>query len=113
MPIVTINHKEAAALTELGKLREALPEIVSRAVDCPEEPYDGALRPGDINMIVTASLAPSEPLDYVIEIRTRRTDSRGANLQERSEAISSALGALGLRNFGVWLQLQEAAWAQK
>ena len=112
MPIITINHKEAASLPELGKLRQALPEIVSRAVECPEEPYDGALKPGDINMVVTASLARSEPLDYVIEIRTRRTDSRSANLQERSDAISSALGALGLRNFGVWLQLQEAAWAQ-
>jgi len=112
MPIVTINHKEAAVLPELRKLRQALPEIVSRAVECAEEPYDGTLKPGDINMIVTASLAATEPLDYVIEIRTRRTDSRSANLQERSEAISSALGALGLRNFGVWLQLQEAAWAQ-
>jgi hypothetical protein len=83
-----------------------------RAVECPEEPYDGALNPGDINIIVTASLALTEPLDYVIEIRTRRTESRSANLQERSDAISSALGALGSQNFGVWLQLQGAAWAQ-
>jgi hypothetical protein len=112
MPIVTINHKDATSLPEIARLRQALPEIVSRAVECPEEPYDGALKPGDINLIVTASLAPTEALDYVIEIRTRRTDSRSANLQERSDAISSALGALGLRNFGVWLQLEEAAWAQ-
>lgn len=112
MPIVTINHKAAASLPELEKLRQALPEIVSRAVECPEEPYDGALKPGDISMIAAASLAATEPLDYMIEIRTRRTDSRSANLQERSNAIRSALEALGLRNFGVWLQLQEAAWAQ-
>jgi hypothetical protein len=112
MPIVTINHKEPAVLSELAKLRESLPEIVSRAVECPEEPYDGTLKPGDINMIVTASLAPTEPLDYVIEIRTRRTDTRSVNLEDRSDAIRSALGELGLRNFGVWLQLQEAAWAQ-
>src|SRR6059058_5224955 len=98
MPIVTVSHKEAASLTELGELRRALPEIVSRAVECPEEPYDGELKRGDINMIVSASLAPSERLDYVIDIRTRRTDSRSGNLQERSEAIRSALEALGLRN---------------
>jgi hypothetical protein len=112
MPIITINHKETASVPELEKLRQALPAIVSRAVECPEEPYDGVLKPGDINVIVTPSLALAEPLDYLIEIRTRRTESRSANLQERSDAVSSALGALGLRNFGVWLQLQEAAWAQ-
>jgi hypothetical protein len=111
MPIIAINHKEAASTPELEKLRTVLPEIVSRAVECPKEPYDGVLKPGDINMIVTASLAPTEPLDYVIEIRTRRTESRSANLQERSDAVSTAVRKLGLSNFGVWLQLQDAAWA--
>jgi hypothetical protein len=112
MPIVTINHKQTPARSELRKLRQALPEIVSQALACPEEPYDGALKAGDVNMIVLPSLAPTEPLDFVIEIRTRRTDSRSTNLEERTGEISSALGALGLRNFGVWLQLHEAAWAQ-
>jgi hypothetical protein len=112
MPIVTIHHKEQVSLPELRKLRDTLPEIVSRAVDCPEEPYDGTLRSGDMNMIVIASLAPNEALDYVIEIKTRQTDSRIANLQERADAISSALGALELWNFGVWFELHQAAWAQ-
>lgn len=112
MPIVTINHKESAPNSELERLRKALPEIVSRAVECPEEPYDGVLKPGDINTTLTASLLPTEALDYVIEIQTGRTDSRSSNLKERSEAISSAIQALGLHDVGVWLQLQEAAWSQ-
>jgi hypothetical protein len=113
MPIVTINHKEAAPLAELEKLRQDLPEIVSRAVECPEEPFDGTLKPGDINLLAVASLAPTEALDYVVEIRTRETDSRIANLQERAGAISSALAALELHNFGVWIELHRAAWAQR
>jgi hypothetical protein len=112
MPIITISHKETASPTELAKTLQALPEIVSRAVECPEEPYDGELKPGDVNMIVTASLALSDGLDYVIEIKTRRTDSRLRNLDERVGEIRSALGALGLQNFGVWLELHDASWAQ-
>jgi hypothetical protein len=33
-------------------------------------------------------------------------------VQERADAISSALDGLGLRNFGVWLELHRAGWAQ-
>jgi hypothetical protein len=113
MPIVTIHHKAAAPLSELGKLRQGLPDIVSRAVECAEEPYDGELKPGDINILATASLATTEDLDYVIEINTRTTHSRLANLQERVDAISSDLESLGLQNFGVWLELSQAEWGQK
>jgi hypothetical protein len=113
MPIITIHHKAAAPLPELGKLRQQLPDIVSRAVECAEEPYDGKLKPGDINILATASLATAEDVDYMIEIKTRTTHSRLADLQERADAIGSDLEALGLRNFGVWLELSQAAWGQK
>ena len=113
MPIITIHHKAAAPLSELDKLRQELPDIVSRAVECVEEPYDGELKPGDINILATASLATTEDLDYMIEINTRTTQSRLANLQGRVNAICSDLEALGLQNFGVWLELSQAAWGQK
>lgn len=113
MPIIAIHHKAAAPLPELGKLRQELPDIVSRAVGCAEEPYDGNLKPGDINILATASLAATEDLDYMIEINTRTTRSRLANLQERADAISTELETLGLSNFGVWLELSQAAWGQK
>jgi hypothetical protein len=112
MPIVTIHHKEGVSAAELEKLRHALPEIVSRAVECPEEPYDGALKRGDVNVLGIASLGPEEALDYLIEIETRRTVTRAGNLQERADAIRSSLEALGLQNFGVWIELHQAAWAQ-
>jgi hypothetical protein len=113
MPIITIHHKAAAPLPELGMLRERLPDIVSRAVECAEEPYDGKLKAGDINILATASLATTEDLDYIIEIKTGTTNSRLANVQERADAMSSDLEALGLRNFGIWLELSQAAWGQK
>jgi hypothetical protein len=112
MPIVAIHHKHTPSLSELAKLQKVLPEIVSRSVECTEEPYDGTLKPGDINVLVTASLAPTEDLDYLIEIKTRGTESRTANLQERADAVGSALEALGLRNVGVWIELHQAAWMQ-
>ena len=82
-------------------------------MECAQEPYDGKLKAGDINILATASLAPTEDLDYIIEIKTRTTPSRVADLQERADAVSSDLEALGLRNFGVWLELPQAAWGQK
>jgi len=112
MPIVTIHHKESASSPELLRLRQVLPEVVSRAVECPEEPYDGTLKPGDINLLSAASLGPDEGLDYLIEVKTRRTETRTANLQERADRIAAALGALELQSYGVWLELHEAGWAQ-
>ena len=112
VPIVTVSHKEAAAEAVLETLRRELPAIVSKALACPEEPYDGELRPGDINLRFLPALPLQESLDCVIEIRTRWTHSRGENLQSRSDEIRDALDRLGLERFGVWIGLSHAAWSQ-
>ena len=112
MPIVTVSHKGSASEAMLETLRRELPAIVSEAVDCPEEPYDGRLQPGDVNLRLVAALAPDEGLDYVVEIRTKWTQSRSENLQERTDQVRVALEKLDLERFGVWIELPQAAWAQ-
>jgi hypothetical protein len=59
-----------------------------------------------------SALPDDEDLDYVIEIRTKRTESRAENLQQRSDRMRDALGALGLKRLGVWIEVPEAAWSQ-
>jgi hypothetical protein len=113
VPIVTVSHKGSASEALLETLRRELPTIVSEAVACPEEPYDNDLRPGDVNLRFLPAQPPTESLDYVVEIRTRWTQSRSENLQERSDQIRNALDSLGLERFGVWIELPEAAWSQR
>lgn len=112
MPIVTVSHKASASEAVLETLRRDLPAIVSKALDCPEEPFEGDLRQGDINLRFLPALTAHERLDYLIEIRTTRTQSRSADLDQRSGEIRSALTELGLERFGVWIELLDAAWSQ-
>jgi hypothetical protein len=112
MPIITLSHKASAAEAVLETLRRKLPTIASKALDCPEEPFDGDLRPGDVNLRFLAALPAQESLDYLVEIRTRWTQSRSENLEERSDEISGELRKLGLERFGVWIELLQAAWSQ-
>ena len=112
MPIVAISHKAHSPAEALEQLKRELPVLVSHALDCPEEPYDGALQPGDVILRCVAALPPEEGLDYLIEIRTRWTESRSESLQERSDELRAALANLGVRRFGVWLELLEGAWSQ-
>jgi hypothetical protein len=112
MPIVVISHKAEASAESLERLRAELPVLVSRALDCPEEPYDGNLEPGDIVLRSLAALPREERLDYLIEIRTRWTESRSENLQERSDELREAVAAFGFTGFGVWIELVDGAWAQ-
>ena len=50
MPIVEVIHDPQIAAARLQTLAEALPHAVSLAVECPEEPYDGMLQPGDVEV---------------------------------------------------------------
>jgi hypothetical protein len=91
-------------------LGELLPEIVSEAVDCPEERWTGSLGIGDIEVRFRAKT----PLDVgelncLIEVRTRLFPSRQQNLQERSDLIRDRLQAeIDLGEIGVWLVLSDA-----
>ncbi len=92
-----------------------LPHAVSVAVQCPEEPYDGNLQPGDVEL----RFRPHGPfdsigMDLVVEVRSKWFESRAANRQERVDGLCRAVGeATGLREVGVYLSLPIAAWAQR
>jgi hypothetical protein len=112
VPIATVSHKASAPREALRRLRETLPVLVAEAVACPEEPYDGDLRAGDVNLRFLAALSEEEALDYVIEVRTRWTETRSTSLDERAERVRAGLSDVGLERFGVWIETPAAGWAQ-
>ncbi|OMQ23119.1 hypothetical protein BK799_31995 [Rhodococcus sp. D-1] len=98
----------------LRELASVLPHLVSEAVQCPEEPYDGALRPGDVD-IRFREFGPFDRggLPVVIEVRSKWFESRAVNRQERVDVLHEEItDATGLGNFGIYLALPSAVWAQ-
>lgn len=88
MPIVEVTHDPQIEVPRLQALARALPHAVSLAVECPEEPYDGVLRPGDVEV----RFRPRGPydlggLDIVVEVRSKwfasRAETRGLPLLAR------------------------------
>jgi hypothetical protein len=114
MPIVEVTHSPLVAAAQLRSLGEALPHAVSLAVDCPEEPYNGVLQPGDVEV----RFRPRGPhdfggLDIVVEVRSKWLASRAATRQERCDRLCDVVvEASGTRAVGVYLSLPVAAWAQ-
>ncbi|MFD0890303.1 hypothetical protein ACFQ08_37660 [Streptosporangium algeriense] len=114
MPLVEVTYRPDVAEARLRELGEVLPHLVSVAVECPEEPYDGDLQPGDVE-IRFRPLGPLDRvgLDVVIEVRSKWFESRAVNRQERVDDLHEAIGAAtGLTDFGVYLSLPVAAWSQ-
>ncbi|MCQ8194313.1 hypothetical protein [Streptomyces rugosispiralis] len=114
MPLVEVTYAPTVPEPQLRELGSVLPHLVSLAVECPEEPYDGELRPGDVEI----RFRPLSPLDrsgltVVIEIKSKWSASREANRQERVDALHADIrAATGLVDFGVYLSLPSAAWSQ-
>ncbi|MEV0196673.1 hypothetical protein [Nonomuraea sp. NPDC050691] len=114
MPLVEITYAPHVPEAALRELASALPHLVSTAVECPEEPYDGDLQPGDVDL----RFRPYGPLDsggldVVVEVRSKWFESRAANRQERVDLLHEGIAAAtGLDDFGVYLSLPVAAWSQ-
>ncbi|SUD48173.1 Uncharacterised protein [Nocardia otitidiscaviarum] len=114
MPLVDVTYAPSIPDTVLRELAEVLPHAVSVAVECPEEPYDGDLQPGDVE-IRFRPLGPFDRsgLDVVIEARSKYFASRAENRQERVDGLHAAIEkAVDLDDFGIYLSLPVAAWAQ-
>jgi hypothetical protein len=91
MPIVEVTHDPRIAPATL----RALAHAVSLAVECPEEPYDGDLRPGDV------------------DVRSKWFASRAEVRQERCDRLRGAVvQAAGTTSVGIYLTLPVAAWAE-
>lgn len=114
MPIVEVTYSPSVEREQLQRLLDALPRAVSLAVACPEEPYDGDLRPGDVE-IRSRALGEHDRsgLDFVVEVRSKWFESRARDRQDRCDRLCASLGeAVGTRSLGVYLSLPVAAWAQ-
>ncbi len=114
MPIIDITYGSQVAEEQLLRLAQTLPHAVSLAVECPEEPYDEALEPGDVEI----RFHPRGPydasgLDVVVEVRSKWFPSRAATQQERCDELCDVIAeAGGTRSVGVYLSLPVAAWSQ-
>ncbi len=114
MPIVEVTYASDVGEEQLVRLLQALPHAVSMAVECPEEPYDGELRAGDLE-IRSRLLGPYDVsgLDFVVEVRTKWFESRAQDRQVRCDRLCDMLvEAAGSRSIGVYLSLPVAAWSQ-
>lgn len=114
MPLVDVTYGPHVPESILRELAKELPHIVSIAVECPEEPYDLDLQPGDVE-IRFRQRGPLDisGLDAVVEVRSKWVESRAENRQERCHVLHRLIDrATGLDNFGVYLSLPIAAWVQ-
>ncbi|MFG3621489.1 hypothetical protein [Nocardia sp. NPDC047654] len=114
MPLVEVTHAPSVAEDTIRELGSVLPHLVSMAVECPEEPYDGALQPGDVE-IRFRRLGPFDRcgLPIVIEVRSKWFESRSVNRQDRVDGLHKEIRkATGLSDFGIYLSLPIAAWSQ-
>lgn len=114
MPIVDVTYARGIEEQTLRTLAQLLPHEVSLAVECPEEPYDHDLQPGDVELRFRERSPFDAPgLDVVVEVRSTWIESRAADRQERAERLRVAISeALGTTTVGVFLTLPVAGWAQ-
>ncbi len=114
MPIVEVTYASDVGEEQLVRLLQALPHAVSVAVECPEEPYDGELQAGDVE-IRSRVLGPYDVsgLDFVVEVRSKWFASRAQDRQVRCDRLRDMLvEAVGNSSIGVYLSLPVAAWSQ-
>ncbi|MER7083755.1 hypothetical protein SAMN02982929_00141 [Saccharopolyspora kobensis] len=114
MPLIEVVHAPDVPEETLHRLGDALPHLVSLAVECPEEPYDHDLEPGDVELRFR-QLGPYDRsgLAFVVEVRSKWFESRAVNRQERVDHLHEAIEkATGVSDFGVYLSLPVAAWSQ-
>ncbi len=113
MPLVDVTYDASVTDAELHLLAERLPDLVSEAVECPEEPWTGPPEPGDIEIRFRARTAHDVgDLRVVVEVRTKVFASRLVDRERRADLIRDRLAELGLGPLGVWLILHEGAWSQ-
>lgn len=113
MPIIDVTYGPGVAEEQLLRLARALPHAASLAVQCPEEPYDRALRPGDVEIrFHRRDRLDVSGLDVVLEIRSKWFPSRAETRQERCDQLCDTVAEVaGTRSVGVYLSLPVAAWS--
>jgi hypothetical protein len=95
-PVSTRSTDRAAELQGLperaGLLGQTLPDLVSEAVDCPDEPRIGPPERGDIEIrFRQKSQLDVGELNIVIEVRTKLFEHRAQDKQWRADLIRDRL----------------------
>ncbi|MCM6776711.1 hypothetical protein NDR87_22495 [Nocardia sp. CDC159] len=114
MPIIEVTYAPSVSADTLREMSLRLPHLVSVAVECPEEPYDGNLQPGDAE-VRFRQWGPFDRggLEVVVEVKSKFFPSRADNRQERVERLHREIEkTFGLAEVGVYLSLPVAAWEQ-
>jgi len=114
VPLIDVTYDSSVSTDELRKLAEVLPNVVSEAIDCPEEPWVGPPALGDIEIRFHAKNdLDVGDLNCVIEVRTKLFASRERDAQRRADLIRDHIAStIDPGSLGVWLILAEGAWAQ-
>lgn len=113
MPLVSVSYAADVSDDELRRMAQILPDLIAEAVDCPEEPWTGPADVGDIEIRFRrkGNFDVGE-LRFVVEVRTKRFESRLHDQQRRADLIRAGISTNGLGPAGVWLVLQDGAWSQ-
>ncbi len=114
VPLIDVSYDDTLSESDLERLAAVLPDIVSEAVDCPEDPWVGPPGAGDIEIRFREKGAHDVgELRCVVEVRTKLFESRANDKQRRADLIRDRLREqTGLAGIGVWLILAEGAWSQ-
>ncbi|PPJ27431.1 hypothetical protein C5E45_14165 [Nocardia nova] len=115
MPLIDITCAPRVSDDSKRRLVEELPHIVSVAVACAAEPYDGRLQPGDV-LIRCRSAEPGHrfDIDVLIEVKSKWFEDRAADRDRRVAHIHDEVARIlpAGHLVGVYLSLPVAAWAQ-
>ncbi|MUL84736.1 MULTISPECIES: hypothetical protein [unclassified Mycolicibacterium] len=114
MPLIDVTCGPRITDDTRARLSAVLPEGVSAAVECEDEPYDGNLQPGDVLVrFHYVGRYDRFDIDVLIEVKSKWFGDRAEDRQQRVDAIRDAAqdAAPGLL-IGVYLTLPIAAWAQ-
>lgn len=87
---------------------------MSRAVECPEEPYHHPIGPGDVEVrFHPLGSYDISAMDVVVEVRSKYLAGRADDRQRRCDFLRDLLvNQIGVTNVGVYLSMPIAAWAQ-
>ena len=87
VPIVEVAFASKLPEATLRALAGALPHVVSLAVECPEEPYDGDLKPGDVELLLRErSPLDDAGLDVLVLVRSKWFASRAEDRDNGARA---------------------------
>ncbi|AXK84483.1 hypothetical protein SAMN05421776_101242 [Nocardia farcinica] len=115
MPIIDVTCADRVSTEVKKELARTLPHSVSLAVECPEEPYDGDLRGGDV-ILRFHDVGPLDrfDLDVLIEVKSKWFPSRADDRQRRADEILGRAEAVvpADHHVGVYLALPVASWAE-